>query len=104
MKRAGPKSKRSRRAAPRTKKAQRLGESPVTLRLPVDLVARVDALLPAVARDSDTATLLGGVSRSAVLRLVIVEGMRVLELRYRESARSAEERVDRTAEAIAPNR
>jgi hypothetical protein len=56
----------------------------VTLRLPVDLVARVDALLPAVARDSDTATLLGGVSRSALLRLVIVEGMRVLELRYRE--------------------
>lgn len=62
MKRAGPKRKQPRRAAPRATKAQRLGESPVTLRLPVDLVARVDALLPAVARDNDTATLLGGVS------------------------------------------
>jgi hypothetical protein len=63
-------------------KAQRLGESPVTLRLPVDLVARIDALLPKIVADSDTATLLGGVSRSSALRLVIVEGLRVLEGRY----------------------
>jgi len=63
-------------------KHQRLGESPVTLRLPVDLVARIDALLPRIAGDSDTATLLGGVSRSSALRLVIVEGLRVLERRY----------------------
>jgi hypothetical protein len=87
MKRAGPRNKAAHRATPHATKTQRLGESPVTLRLPVDLVARVDALLPAVARDSDTATLLGGVSRSALLRLVIVEGMRVLEARYRESHR-----------------
>jgi hypothetical protein len=57
----------------------------MSVRLPVDLVARVDALLPAVARDSDTATLLGGVLRSGLLRLVIVEGMRLLEPRYRKS-------------------
>ena len=95
MKRTGPKSKAARRAAPRARKTQRLGESPVTLRLPVDLVARVDALLPAVARDSDTATLLGGVSRSALLRLIIVEGMRVLELRYREPDRPSDERGNR---------
>ena len=82
MKRPRPKSEGSRPKAPRAMKTQRLGDSPVTLRLPVDLVARVDALLPAVARDSDTATLLGGVSRCALLRLVIVEGMRVLEARY----------------------
>lgn len=82
MERVGSK-KGSRRAVRRATKAQRLGESPMSLRLPVDLVARVDALLPEVARDSDTATLLGGVSRSALLRLVIVEGMRLLEIRYK---------------------
>jgi hypothetical protein len=65
-----------------TLKAQRLGESPVTLRLPVDLVARIDALLPKIVADSDMAALLGGVSRSSALRLVIVEGLRVLEGRY----------------------
>ena len=63
-------------------KALRLGESPVTLRLPADLVARIDALLPKIGADSDTAALLGGVSRSSALRLVIVEGLRVLEGRY----------------------
>lgn len=53
MKPGEQKSKQPRRAAPRATKAQPLGERPVTLRLPVDLVARVDALLPAVARDRD---------------------------------------------------
>lgn len=72
------------------------------MRLPVDLVARVDALLPAVARDSDTATLLGGVSRSALLRLVIVEGMRVLdELRYKVAAKPGDERGDGPADTTA---
>jgi hypothetical protein len=82
MKGAEAKGARGRGARARPMKAQRLGESPVTLRLPADIVGRIDALVPAVARDSDTATLLGGVSRSAVLRLVVVEGVRVLEGRY----------------------
>lgn len=92
MKRTAAKLKRVGAAAPRATKMQRLGETPVTLRLPVDLVARVDALLALVAQDSDTATLLGGVSRSAVLRLVIVEGMRMLERRYRAIDRPADDR------------
>jgi hypothetical protein len=66
------------------RKTERLTESPVTLRLPTDLLKRIDALMPLVAADSDTATMLGGVSRSAVLRYALLEGVKTLEKRYRD--------------------
>jgi hypothetical protein len=49
-------------------------EAPVVLRLPPELVKRIDALMPAVMSDTATATLLGRLSRSALYRLVLVEG------------------------------
>ena len=64
-----------------------LSESPITLRLPTDILERLDAVAPAIGKDSDTAALLGGVSRSSVVRLAIVEGLRVLERRYRGKSR-----------------
>ena len=45
---------------------------------------RVDALVPSVADDSDVATMLGGVTRSAVLRYALLEGVKILEKRYRD--------------------
>jgi hypothetical protein len=62
-------------------------DSPVALRLPADLLQRIDALVPLVAGDTDVATLLGGVTRSAVVRYALLEGVKVLEKRYREAAR-----------------
>ena len=73
----------------RATKVAKLGESPVTLRLGADIVGRLDALLEKVAADSDTATLLGGVSRSSVVRLALLEGVRVLERRYGKRNRRA---------------
>lgn len=67
------------------RKTERLTESPVTLRLPAELLKRLDALVPLVADDSDTATMLGGVSRSAVLRFAMLEGVKALEKRYAAS-------------------
>ncbi|MGD0947039.1 MAG: hypothetical protein ABSA52_06385 [Candidatus Binatia bacterium] len=68
----------------RRRKTERLTESPVTLRLPADLLKGIDGLVPAVAADGDTATMLGGVSRSAVLRFALLEGVKSLEKRYRD--------------------
>jgi hypothetical protein len=65
-------------------KASPLSESPVTLRLPAELLKRIDALVPQVAADSDVATMLGGVSRSAVIRYALLEGVKALERRHRE--------------------
>jgi hypothetical protein len=53
--------------------------------LPADLLQRIDALVPLVAGDTDIATLLGGVTRSAVVRYALLEGVKVLEKRYREA-------------------
>lgn len=66
----------------RPHKTDRLTESPIALRLPADLLARVDGLVDPVAADADTATLLGGVTRSAVLRYALLEGVKTLERRY----------------------
>lgn len=57
-------------------------EMPLALRLPAEIVARLDALQEPLAADAETAMLLGGVSRSAAIRLAIVEGLRVVEARY----------------------
>jgi hypothetical protein len=69
------------------RKTDRLTESPVTLRLPAELLRRIDALVPVVSEDSDTATMLGGVSRSAVLRYALLEGVKSLERHYWEGGR-----------------
>jgi len=66
-------------------KTERMTDSPVALRLPADLLQRIDALVPLVAGDTDIATLLGGVTRSAVVRYALLEGVKVLEKRYREA-------------------
>jgi len=52
----------------------------VTLRLPSDLVDRVDALLPALNRHPELLAF-GRVSRSAVVRLALADGLRRLEAR-----------------------
>ncbi len=62
-------------------------EAPVVLRLPPELVKRIDALLPSVTADTVTATMLGRLSRSALYRLVLLEGLRVLERRYGKGER-----------------
>lgn len=69
------------------RKTERLTESPVTLRLPTDLLKRIDALIPVVAADSDVATMLGGVSRSALFRYGLLEGVKTLEKRYRSGGK-----------------
>lgn len=68
----------------RPHKLKRMTDAPVALRLPAELLERIDALMPMVAGDSDTATMLGGVTRSAVIRYALLEGVRLLERRYRK--------------------
>ncbi len=55
----------------------------LTMRVPADLLARGDALVPKVAADTDLATTMGRVTRSAVLRLALLEGVKTLERRYK---------------------
>ena len=50
-----------------------------TLRLPTDLMRRVDNLAPAVKAGRPEIALKGSVTRSDVLRLAILEGVRDLE-------------------------
>lgn len=59
-------------------------EHPVTIRLPSDLLSRLDALVPHVASDSNTAAMLGGVTRSSVIRYALLEGVKRLEKRHGE--------------------
>lgn len=63
-------------------KSSALTETPLSLRIPVDLLERIDALVPKVAADSNVATMLGGVSRSAVVRYALIEGIKKLETRH----------------------
>ena len=59
-------------------------ERMLTVRVPIALLDRADALIDAIAADVDTATALGArVTRSSVLRLMLVEGAKALERRYR---------------------
>jgi hypothetical protein len=70
----------------RTLKATRVSDAPFTMRLHPDVLRRLDDLIPMVAADGDTATILGGVNRSSVVRLALVEGVRLLEKRYGKTA------------------
>jgi predicted transcriptional regulator len=61
----------------------RMSEVPTSIRLSEDLVARLDKLAERMSRDPKTAALAGtGISRTAALRLAILEGVEVLEARY----------------------
>lgn len=50
----------------------------LTMRVPSDLLARGDALVSKVAADTDVATTMGRVTRSSVLRLALLQGIKVL--------------------------
>lgn len=52
------------------------------VRIPTDLLERADALIPVVRADRDLGSLAAGrVSRAAVVRLALVEGLDVLAAR-----------------------
>ena len=67
----------------RTMKAAKVTEAPVSLRIPAGLQDRIDALLPKINADVDQATVMGGVTRSSVIRFALVEGVKALEKRYK---------------------
>ncbi len=64
----------------RRKRPRTLTERPVNLRLPPTVLARADALAPHVAVEFGT---IRSVTRSAVLRLAIEQGLASLEKRYK---------------------
>lgn len=51
----------------------------VNIRADAGLVARVDALLPAITADAELVATIGRVTRSAVIRLALVRGVKSLE-------------------------
>ena len=55
-----------------------MSEVTTTLRLPAEMMARIEALIPAVAKRPELAVH-GRVSRSTVMRLVILHGLEALE-------------------------
>lgn len=55
------------------------------IRIPADLVARIDAAIPLVEADPDLRGVMSRVSRAAVLRLVLVRGLASLEARQRKN-------------------
>ena len=65
---------------------QIVGDQPVALRIPSDLISQADDLMPALARKIQSLSDEGGkwrylhanVTRSTVLRLAIYEGLKVL--------------------------
>jgi hypothetical protein len=70
----------------RTKKQTTLtahdSERMLNLRVPTALLARGDALVRMVAADTELPTT-GRVTRSTVFRMALIEGLKVLERRYR---------------------
>lgn len=58
-------------------------EVPTSVRLPDELIARLDALGATMSARPEVAALAGGtVSRSAVLRLAVLRGVEALEAEY----------------------
>ena len=57
---------------PKKSERARLTEQPMSIRIPADLRERVDALTPQIG------------TLSSVLRLALLEGIKVLERRYRD--------------------
>ena len=58
-------------------------DRPVTIRLPAELLARVEALAPELQKYGNLRAV--NVTRAAVLRLALLEGLEVLEWRALES-------------------
>jgi hypothetical protein len=58
---------------PTKTKATRLTDQPMSIRISADLRERVDALIPQIG------------TQSGVLRLALLEGVKVLERRYKRS-------------------
>lgn len=56
---------------PKKQKTGRLTDQPMSIRIPADLRDRIDALTPQIG------------TQSAVLRLALLEGVKVLERRYK---------------------
>jgi predicted transcriptional regulator len=59
--------------------------TPLSIRVTADVLARLDALAAAIARDPETAATIsptGEVSRSFVVRLALLEGIKALEKRF----------------------
>lgn len=70
-------------------------DRPTSTRIPDALIDELDALAERIEFDSEVVALIGpsrGVSRSAVLRLALIEGVKVLNVKYppkrRRKARS----------------
>ncbi len=55
----------------------------LSMRLPRDVLQRGDALVRQIKADTDLVMTMGRVTRSGVFRLALLEGMKVLERRYR---------------------
>ena len=55
------------------------------IRIPADLVARIDAAIPLVEADPDLRGMLPRVSRAAVLRLLVIRGLASLEAKQRRT-------------------
>jgi hypothetical protein len=66
-------------------------EKPTQLRLPREVLARAEALVPILAENPELRAL-GRLSKTAVLRLAVLHGLEVLEQRYRGKAKSKSHR------------
>ena len=55
------------------------------IRVPADLVARIDAAIPLVEADPDLRGMLPRVSRAAVLRVLVIRGLASLEAKQKRS-------------------
>jgi len=74
-------------AAKKTKRKEPADSPPLSIRLQPSTIERLDALVPKIATDADVEAVMGKVQRSVVLRLALLEGLRVLERRYDEGKR-----------------
>jgi hypothetical protein len=90
-----------------TMKGERMGKATMTtLRLPMELLERADALIPALSHHA-TASASGELVRSDVLRLALLRGLTELERetsrgqsREQESAQALNRRTSRSAPTL----
>lgn len=67
---------------PKPEKAAKMTETPVSIRMHPRLLDDADELVPMLADDPELSTVAGGANRSAVLRLALVEGLKLLRRRW----------------------
>ena len=65
------------------------GWGPVAVKVPADVAARADALIPDLQADPEIAGMLGRITRASVIRLALVRGLASLEGRASERKRIA---------------